>query len=165
MHEPKTRILKIERRLEGLKSKLTRPFLDIETSYTVLFTDLSNLHARVKQLVTQVGNPNANSKESQSSIFGNLQQLWMRGNVLDESRAKLESRCNNLASGQENLQNQVDGIAEEWSELQGITSHLETWSSGVKKSIEMFNKHFGVIKPILAKISGDNKENALKLFL
>jgi hypothetical protein len=37
-------ILKVENRLESLKSKLARPFLDIETSFTVLVSDLGNLH-------------------------------------------------------------------------------------------------------------------------
>jgi hypothetical protein len=137
---PDWRTQKVEKRLEGLKSKLARLFLDIETSYTVLVTDLSNLHARVKQLATQVGVSKSNSKESQTTIYGNLQQFWLWGSFLDEARAKLENHFNYISSGQENLQAQVDGFTEEMSELQGVTSHLETWSINVNQSIEMFNK-------------------------
>jgi len=150
------RIQKMEMQLEGLKSKLTRPFMDIETSYTMLITDLSNLHARDKQLCAQMGTPKPNFKET--TVYGSLHQLWMRGNLLDEARTKAEHQWTRLVTSQENLQGQMDCFSEDLAELQGVTLQLESWHTTVNKAIEMFNKRFGIIKPLLAKLT-DNKEN------
>jgi len=159
-HDPmEGRILKVEHRLNSLKSKLSKPFMDIETSYTVLAADLGNLHAKVKSLSTQVGSPKNNIKDLPSTIFGGLHQMWLRGNFLDEARSKLETQFNKLASTQENFQSQVDSISEELAELQGVASQLDAWSVTVNRSLVTFQKRFEIIKPLLSRFSGENKEN------
>jgi len=85
--------------------------------------------------------------------------MWMRGNFLDESRSRLEIQFNRLASNQENIQMQMNSFSEELAELQGITSQLDSWSNTVNRSIETFQKRFGIIKPLLSCFSSENKEN------
>jgi hypothetical protein len=152
---------KMESCLEGLKPKLARPFLDIETSYNILVTDLSNLHSRLKNVVLQMGVQKDGNKDLHSTVFGSIHELRLRGYFLDEARAKLESIFSQLASSQSNLQAQVDSLSDEVAELQGITSQLESWSNSVDKSVEIFHKRFGIIKPLLSKFTGENKENVV----
>jgi hypothetical protein len=152
---------RMESRPEGLKSKLARPFLDIETSYNVLVADLSNLHSKLKKVVLQMGVQKDGNKDLHSTVFGSIHQLRLRGNFLDEARAKLESNFNQLASAHSNLQAQVDSLSDEVTELQGITGQLESWSNSVNKSVEIFHKRFVIIKPLLSKFTGENKENVV----
>jgi hypothetical protein len=127
----------------------------------VLVADLANLHDKVKSLSLQVGSPKQNVKDLPPTIFQGLHQMWLCGNFLDESRAKLETQFNHLTSSYQNIQLQVDTISEELSEIQGITTHLESWCTTVNKLLETFHKRFGIIKPLLSRLTitsaGDRK--------
>jgi len=49
------RLAKVESRIDSLKTKLTRPFLDIDASYSVLSSDINKIYDRVKSLTIAIG--------------------------------------------------------------------------------------------------------------
>jgi hypothetical protein len=80
------RIEKVKGQLKSLRSKLTRPFLDIEVSYTLIMTDLKTVHSRVEQCATSLG-----IDKGLVPVWKGIQEHSSKINFLESSISQMKS--------------------------------------------------------------------------
>jgi hypothetical protein len=86
-NETLLRISKLEKRLLQLRAKLTRPFTDIEASYTVLISDIQRIHGRLKSVMTMMGTAQTSDGTGYSTVWSALQGLSEKVKMLFDSRS------------------------------------------------------------------------------
>ena len=143
------RLLKVEGRLISLKSKITRPFLDIDASYSALSADVHKLFDKIKLLTIAVG-----PIQRMDSVNASLKAVSSKVALLEEFKSDILTRFNRLSSNVEEIRDNVNGFMEDFTEQQSVTSQLSTWMSNTDKILTTSGKRFATIKPLLQKMHG-----------
>jgi hypothetical protein len=147
-----TRLLKVEGRLISLKSKLTRPFLDIEANYSVISSDISKLYDKVKSLTIAIG-----PAQRFEVVNAAVKSLTIKVTQLEEFKSDTLTRYNRVMSALDEVKENVNATMEEMTEQQAVASQFEVWMSQTDKVLSTFGKRFAAIKPILQKLSITSK--------
>jgi chromosome segregation ATPase len=145
------RMIKVEGKLVSLKSKLTRPFLDIDASYSVLSADVHKLYDKIKLLTIAIG-----PVQRLDSINMSVKGISSKVALLEEFKSDALTRFSRITSNLEEFQDNVNGTMEELSELQAAQSQFSNWMSNADKLLTTYGKRFAAIKPIIQKMSSSN---------
>jgi uncharacterized protein YoxC len=144
-------MMKVEGKLVSLKSKLTRPFLDIDASYSVLSADVHKLYDKIKLLTISIG-----PVHRLDSINMSVKGISSKVALLEEFKSDALTRFSRITSNLEEFQDNVNGTMEELAELQAAQSQFSSWMSNADKLLTTYGKRFAAIKPIIQKMSSSN---------
>jgi len=142
------RMVKMESRLNRLKSKLTAPFLEIDASYAMVTSDLVKLHDKILSVSKVLG-----THCSQESISSFVQKLVQQSKHLDNARSNMGDQICKIISEQEEVKSTLNTVVEELAELQAESAQTTSWISTADKTFNMFKRRFANIKPILARVA------------
>lgn len=146
--DPEMRITKVESKLDVLKAKYSRPFFDIDASYTLLVSDLTKLNEKVRVFSSQLGYSRNEGKGLKRSVIGSIQGITAQ-----------------VQQNQEVMKRSMDDLTDEFGDAQGATFQLEFWLDSANKTFDTINKRFGYIKPLLNWLMTENKEIRGREFL
>jgi hypothetical protein len=142
------RMMKVEGKLVALKSKLSRPFLDIDASYSVLSADVHKVYDKIKSISIAIG-----PVQRLDSISAVVKGLATKVALLEDFKSDALTRFNRFTSTLEEVQDNVNGTTEEISELQSASSQFDVWMSNTDRLLTTYGKRFAAIKPIIQKVS------------
>jgi len=145
---PEGRIDKVEGRLKSLQSKLSRPFMDIEVSYTLVMADLKTLHARVEACAASVG-----LDKNLIPVWKTLQEHSAKVNFAESAFSQMKSVLDNIKVAQEDFHCSLNNTMEELAEVQATTGSLPSWVEKVNNTLEVFSRRFNVLKPMIERSS------------
>jgi uncharacterized protein YoxC len=148
------RLTKVETRLDSLKMKLTRPFLDIDASYSVLSADLSKVYDRVKSLTVAIG-PIQRYEATASTI--NILSSKVKG--LEEFKSDILTRYNRIMSTLEECKDNLNATMEDLAEQQSNSSFLENWRVNTDRTLATFDKRFASIKAFIQRTNLNDQFN------
>jgi hypothetical protein len=157
-----TRLFKVENKIEKLKSKLNRPFRDIDASYSVMVNDIQKLHDRVKTLTLLVGSFPSKMQGLPISLCRMYVEIKEKTNGLVIFKDHLSPFVNKLSLDLENLKKTVNSMQEEFGEFQDLPLQFEQWTQASNRNFEAFNRRFASIKSVLSRnlsAYDDDKEN------
>jgi hypothetical protein len=144
--EAEGRLAKVEFRLDSLKSKLTRPFLDIDASYSILSADLSKIYERVKTLSLAVG-----PIQRYESATAAMNTLSSKVNLLGDLKSDFSDKYNQLRTSMEEFKDNLNATMEDLTEQQSNVSFLEQWRVNTDKTLAVFNQRFSTIKTFMQR--------------
>jgi len=146
--DPEMRITKVESKLDVLKAKYSRPFFDIDASYTLLVSDLTKLNEKVRVFSSQLGYSRNEGKGLKGSVIGSIQGITAQ-----------------VQQNQEVMKRSMDDLTDEFGDAQGATFQLEFWLDSANKTFDTISKRFRYIKPLLNWLMTENKEIRGREFL
>ncbi len=147
------KLVKLEQRVSVLKLKLARPFTDIEASYALVVADIGKINERLKALLTGVGPPVAVEGRNQVPVWSAIKGLYERFTLISNEKIKGEHQVSEIKADCVHLKDMVHSALEEISELQETNTYLQSWMQSTDSAINVFQKRFQSIKPLLNRIS------------
>jgi archaellum component FlaC len=159
--EMQARLVKVESKLGRLKDRLSRPFRDIDASYSVMVNDLQKLHDRVKTLTLVIGPFPAADDLTHTNLSQLIKSTMDKVHALDEFKTRLQSLMDKQSNELGTLKQAMDSLREEMAELQEIPLQLDQWVQSSNRTFETFNRRFAAIKTALSIRAPEfgNKEN------
>jgi len=150
--------------LGKLKEKLTRPFMDIEASYTVIVDDISKLHDHVKSMGNYLGVLPSQFKTTDSSSSKLMGSTMSKVSDLEQFRDRIIPWLTKLQSSTDAIQPMVEGMQDELADLQALPSQVDSWMLDTHKTMELFNKRLLSLKSIISRPTSSlpvGKENVI----
>jgi hypothetical protein len=147
----------LERKLRAFKSKLTRPFTDIEASYLVLISDLSKVRDRVQDVVSMLGNAKS-EKLPQVTVWKFLRNVRTDLDVCRQEVSGFSSRLDRFGLDQNDLSRDLNNTMEEVAEMQVSLENCNGWMQNADNLLKVFQRRFQNIRPLLG-ILGHQGEN------
>jgi hypothetical protein len=147
------KLAKLEGKVVSLKNKLSRPFLDIDASYTVMTTDLVKLHAHMQNIREVIG-----TSKATETISACLRNLSTKLSVLDNFRDTISLQMQKVKQELAESKNVQEHSMKEIAELQAAGLHLEDWMKATNTTIEVFKRRFQTIKPIFDMFVGSGSK-------
>lgn len=142
------RVKRLEEKLVSLKGKLSRPFMDIDASYSVLTADLVKLHDRVKYVFEVLG-----TFRSTETVSRWMENMSSRVNALEEVKKQVGAKLALISASNDSFKDELNHTMEEVAELQALSIQTQGWMTSTEQILETFQKRFAVIRPLLNRIS------------
>jgi hypothetical protein len=117
----------------NLKGKLSRPFMDIDASYSVLTLDFVKLHDKVKHVSGVIGM--ICSTETVSQWMDTMSQ---RVSVLEDFRITVGSKISMLSTPKDSFKDELNHTMEEVAELQALSVQTQGWMIPLRKFWKSF---------------------------
>lgn len=153
----------VDKKLAAIQMQWSLPFAELEANNAVLVADLKNMYQRIKDL---------------GGIIGVKWPFTMQTNTVYSLIAGLESQVEQVQEAQQNLSytmsaqlgevlRQLKSISMQKQDLDSVKmaiANTKTQLSNLDKIVEVFNKRFSVIRPVLMNIKNqvhlDSRESS-----
>lgn len=134
-----TRVRRIETKLVKIKNAWPKPFADLEASYLGVVSDIKTLRTLTTSLHMALGNDLDSSEPLNSRV-----------KMLMTSLHRLEDSINAIGS---DLQGEAYSMDQKFQDLQTYLAEIESSILSHTSKLEVFDRRFSHIKPILATVS------------
>jgi len=136
--DPEMRITKVESKLDVLKAKYSRPFFDIDASYTLLVSDLTKLNEKVRVFSSQLGYSRNKGKGLKGSVIGSIQGITAQVQQFSEFKNRITSQLANLTQNQEVMKRSMDDLTDEFGVHKGPPFSLNFgWTQPIRHLIQL----------------------------
>jgi hypothetical protein len=157
-----SKLLKMEAKILKLKGKLTRPFLDIDASYTIMVKDVHKLHDKIKTIGNYVGSYPGGFKDSAMNLSKMVYSSSVKISDLVQYNEKVSPWLSTIQSAIDSIQVTLDSVQEEVAEVQNNPTQIDQWMDTTNKTLDLFNKRLVALKGYVLRGNGSGvagKEN------
>jgi hypothetical protein len=139
----------LEKSLRNFKTKLTRPFTDIEASYMVLVSDLNKIRDRVKDVMTILGKDDT---QPQLTVWASLKALYAEITISKRECSVWSARVQSISAEQETIDCKMKHMMEEMAELQASLEDTNSWVQNADNLLKVFQRRFQHIRPLIGNM-------------